>query len=113
MTLDEAKEYAEGIADRYDVRHPDYYGCADVNMDKDDAEAIRVIIQALEQQRWIPVSEQLPITVDIKYFWVCTDKGHQCKAEWLVWHWNYHNIPIGEKIIAWRELPEPYREVGE
>ena len=63
--------------------------------------------------QWIPVSEQLPITTSPKDYWVCTDKGYCCKAEWLVWHWNYHNIPTGERIIAWQELPEPYRKDGD
>ena len=76
---------------------------------KDDDEAIDMAIKALEQTRWIPVSERLPkedgcylVTttgtnndiIDIAYY---TDG---------IWH-------KASKIKAWMPLPEPYKAESE
>ncbi len=68
---------------------------------------------------WIPCSKLLPAHVE-KDYWVCTnDKGYQCLAHWEnrydaygyptdVWEWD--GIPLHSEVIAWRKLPEPYKE---
>ena len=104
MTNEQAIEYFERI------KKGEIYLIHQNKMADTDYELCDMAIQALEKQRWIPVGEKLPEIGNIEDYWVCTDKGYMCKAEWISWHWNYYNIPIGEKIIAWRELPEPYRE---
>ena len=74
-------------------------------------------------QQWIPCSERLPIAKH-KTYWICTDTGHQCECRWTKfnhfwtnltteWHWHIMDIPQYSKVVAWRELPEPYREVDE
>lgn len=74
-------------------------------------------------QQWIPCSERLPIAKH-KTYWICTDTGHQCECRWTnvnhfwtnlttEWHWHIMDIPQYIKVVAWCELPEPYREVDE
>lgn len=73
--------------------------------------------------QWIPCSERLPVAKH-KTYWICTDTGCQCECRWTnvnhfwtglttEWHWHIMDIPQYSKVVAWRELPEPYREVDE
>lgn len=62
--------------------------------------------QALEQTRWIPVSERLP--EDGKYL-ICTYDGYIATIMYdrsMGWLLNYN-------IIAWMPLPEPYKGESE
>jgi len=78
---------------------------------------------AQPEQRWIPCSKRPPIAKH-KTYWICTDTGYQCECRWTnvnhfwtdltsKWHWHIMDIPQYSKVVAWRELPEPYREEGE
>lgn len=66
-----------------------------------------------QQNRWIPVSERLPdyneevlitdgkyVTIDTRYFLENTEDG-----EAYTW-----NINGWDDVIAWKPLPEPYKE---
>lgn len=67
--------------------------------------------------RWIPVTERLPDSKKETY-WVCTDTGYQCECRWTNnkyalgesdnWGWHIMDTPLYQKVIAWRELPDPY-----
>ena len=70
------------------------------------------------KQKWIPVTEQLP-EVERKSYWVCTNTGYQCECRWTnnqfgigesdEWGWSIFDIPQYQKVIAWMDLPEPYK----
>ena len=74
-------------------------------------------IKALEQTRWIPVSERLPkeneyIGNVCKYYLIQDEYGdmhvaHLSNVGWIPMH---SLKAIGDEIIAWRELPESYEE---
>ena len=84
--------------------------------------AYDVAIKALEQpeQQWIPCSERLPEKTE-KSYWVCLESGGQCQCrwtnnmyglgsnEWSKWGWHIMDKPQYATVIAWRELPEPYK----
>lgn len=87
-------------------------------------EAYEMAIKALEQptvepQRWIPCSERLPEKAEGQY-WVCTNTGYQCQCRWTddvyglgsngEWAWKIFDIPQYSHVVAWRPLPEPYKE---
>lgn len=72
-------------------------------------------------ERWIPVSEKVPIKKFNRY-WICTNNGYQCQCRWtddrygigvggLEWGWHIMDVPQYSYVVAWRELPEPYKEV--
>lgn len=85
------------------------------------AETVRMAIKALEQTRWIPVSERLPeedgqylITVKYKpeadYENIYAEHG-----EWIDGRWDmfcFGHCGEVEGIIAWMPLPEPYKAEG-
>lgn len=79
---------------------------------KQEKEAIDMAISALKKQevdRWIPVTERLP-EEDGRY--LITEKtdgtkvqeGYFCRTRDGEPYWGYLHI------IAWRPLPEPYKE---
>ena len=73
------------------------------------------------EPQWMPCSEKLPKKEELHY-WVCTDTGYQCQCRWTNdvygfgasdrWDWKIFDIPQYQKVVAWRELPEPYWEEG-
>jgi hypothetical protein len=74
------------------------------------------------EQQWIPCSERLPED-EGKHYWVCTNTGYQCECRWTNinhiwtelttdWHWHIMDIPQYSHVVAWRKLPESYREEG-
>lgn len=74
-------------------------------------EAIDMAIEALEQTRWIPVSERLP--QDSDYYLVTTSWG-DVEQIWFA-HKKDYDITESEwredddNPVAWMPLPEPYR----
>ena len=78
-------------------------------------------IAALEAQQWISVSERLPeyttdylVMVGINYEGmgmtneIRTALYHAVGKNWMVYE-DKRTVLIGE-VIAWRELPSPYKE---
>ena len=69
-------------------------------------------------QQWISCSERTP-EKKRKTYWVCTDTEYQCECRWTNnrfgfgesdnWGWSIFDTPQYTKVIAWRELPEPYK----
>ena len=71
------------------------------------AEALEIAIKALEQTKWIPVSERLP-EVDGRYLTTCSKIG-KWEVDWNIWHNEPKPSWLWEQgVTAWMPLPEPY-----
>lgn len=89
---------------------------------RDFLEMIEQLQDDLEQDEkengWIPVSERLPEESD--YYMACIHNEilnkYYCRSEWFSINNNYYgelvwiDLKSYEKVIAWRLLPEPYKE---
>jgi hypothetical protein len=72
---------------------------------------IKADIQRLKDaNRWIPVSEALPTTTGFK---LCASEFFYPDRETFrtvaIEFYNENRFYSGGKVIAWRELPEPYQ----
>lgn len=96
-----------------------------------DIEALRMAIKALEQSEWIPATERLPeetgeylVSTDNDEIFVIPYDEHE--RDFGYWYEEFSEETggkIGEewrsaddncmKVVAWRPLPEPYREEEE
>lgn len=90
-----------------------------------DNEAKDYILKALEQPKWIPVSERLPESAGVYIISRWFSDG--CESMILTdacyfdgtstWHndnrINHSRDYVDEKIIAWMPLPEPYKAESE
>lgn len=132
MTDEEAKKMLEAklkcfIAETSGTNHDCNMrlcdGCA-LNYEQgnmgEQKEALDMAIKALEQQRWIPVSERLPkeneyIGNVCKYYLIQDEYGDMHVAHLSNVGWIPMNSlkAIGDEIIAWRELPERYKAESE
>lgn len=71
-----------------------------------------------KENGWIPVSERLPEESD--YYMACIHdeilNKYYCRSEWFSINNNYYgelvwiDLKSYEKVVAWRPLPEPYKE---
>ena len=127
MTREVAKNWLNKLYARADIT--DEYG------DKEDMqpyeEAVNMAIEALEQTRWIPVSEKLP---EVNQRVLVTSYGRVCYAmmtsadgnsgypifrlqdslnEKVVCETTVHSEFTTSRIIAWMPLPEPYKGESE
>ena len=86
------------------------------------AEALDKVIKALEEQRWIPVSERLP---EDEYVLISKTPTKISGSKWSVaiairtadprsrkiqWRDSGFGVIQDDKVLAWMPLPEPYRE---
>ena len=86
------------------------------------AEALGMAIEALEQTRWIPVSERLP-EENGKYLISLRIEAYSCRtthetrtAVWTGERWRfdtYSGVVAKYYVIAWMPLPEPYKAESE
>lgn len=75
-------------------------------------------IDGEKENGWIPVSERLPEESD--YYMACIHNEilnkYYCRSEWFSINNNYYgelvwiDLKSYEKVVAWRSLPEPYKE---
>jgi hypothetical protein len=74
------------------------------------------------EPHWIPVTERLPETDKWRTtYLVTTDNGIVTAMEWenttvrgkSTSRWVWHDRLSPWKVLAWRELPEPYKGVTE
>lgn len=82
---------------------------------EETAEAIEMGIHALEENKWIPVSERLPkkpeIDGDSDSYIVQTRRVAQpFIGLWDGREWTDEEIYVVDEVIAWMPLPEPYKE---
>lgn len=71
---------------------------------------------ASKKNRWIPVSERLPEAGEYvgdvaKYYLVQNEYGDMLVARYNhsgYWEQIYQLKPIGDEIVAWMPLPEPF-----
>lgn len=88
--------------------------------DAEIREAFDTAIKALEQTRWIPVSEELPKVAD------CYDVTRQIGSDLIVsacyfdgidtWHngnWINHERNYLTDVVAWMPRPKPYKAESE
>nr|DAV44127.1 MAG TPA: Protein of unknown function (DUF551) [Caudoviricetes sp.] len=67
---------------------------------------------------WIPVSERLPEESDYYMAYIYNEilNKYYCRSEWFSINNNYYgelvwiDLKSYEKVVAWRSLPEPYKE---
>ena len=103
-----------------------WYGCepSDIGAFED---IIEKMPSAQPEQRWIPCSERLPergkdvlVTRDydgredcnksFRYVEIASRYGEDDDPDWTSFSDEYKMHPKNHHVIAWRELPEPYRE---
>ena len=82
--------------------------------------SLDMAIEALERQRWIPVSERLPeIDKEVlvtygKLCWVCSlFESPDIEDGLYQWEDNYGHWYKFETWVAWMPLPAPYQGGGE
>ena len=76
-------------------------------------EAYKIAIKALEQTRWIPVSERIP---DASDYCLCCDKSGYITIGFVAEYskqWCFDDDEVDIDVIAWMPLPEPYKEESE
>ena len=88
-----------------------------------EIEALKIAIKALEQEpRWIPVSEDLPVTNDevlVTYIVNGNTKKRYVETancfngEWSSVNDEYRIPNTKIEIIAWCEMPKPYKAESE
>lgn len=97
------------------------YKCWDNRLTQDEALELCHILE--QEPRWIPCSERMP-KEEKKPYWICTDYGYQCECRWTNvnpfwtdlttdWHWHHMDVPQYSKVVAWMQLPEPYKAESE
>ena len=113
MEIDKIK--ADGILRVYDAdAYESCMKCAEEH--RQLAEWLRELKQLREQTTWIPCNERLPkeneyIGDVCKYYLIQDEYGDMHVAHLSNVGWIPMRKAIGDEIIAWRELPLPYKEV--
>lgn len=87
--------------------------------------SLDMAIEALERQRWIPVSERLP---EDEYVLISKKPTKISGSKWSVaiairtadprsrkiqWRDSGFGVIQDDKVLAWMPLPEPYKGEGE
>jgi len=100
----------------------DIYVCSLESTFLEDAKscAIHEAIEELEKQRWTPVSEELPkeneyIKDVCKYYLIQDEYGdmHVAHLSSVGWIPMDSLKAIGDEVIAWMPLPQPYKAESE
>ena len=85
-------------------------------------QTLNQVMDWLEQEpRWIPVSERLPKAGEYvgdvdRYYLVQNEYGDMLVARYThseYWEQIFQFEPIGDEIVAWQPLPEPYKAESE
>ena len=79
--------------------------------DKQHNEAKQIAIEALEQTRWIPVSERLPEEDD--FYLVTAKVGNELIIDISEYTPKTDFWDIPHEIVAWMPLPKPYKAESE
>ena len=92
------------------TKHTTVYALAQIRM----AEKIEEIIRKHMNDGWTPVEERLP---EGRTRVICQFDNGDIELLWQDWesdpesltYWTDFDFMAEKKVIAWRELPEPYR----
>ena len=119
MTREEAIKHLEGMKIKIPIPKAAVQA-------KGNNEALNMAIEALEQTRWIPVSERLPETNDEMLVTYIVNGNHKKRyvetatyfdfgeeGEWNSVNAEYRIPGTKVEVIAWCELPEPYKTESE
>lgn len=96
MTLDEAKKIIKSECYIADLLNLDCTQMVNTALD--------TVIEAVEETRWIPVSERLPD--ENGSYLVTVKRGYIVLGLWVGVAENWANV------IAWMPLPQPYKAEG-
>lgn len=110
---DRLKQYKDKYSDCYE------YSVVVIKVVQDMIEQLLADLEQDEKENdWIPVSERLPEESD--YYMACIHdeilNKYYCRSEWFSINNNYYGESVWidlksyEKVIAWKPLPEPYKE---
>jgi hypothetical protein len=111
----------------YENKYWDMFDCVDLPKAKHwdghtEADAETRLMSLEPEPHWIPVTERLPETDKWRTtYLVTTDNGIVTAMEWenttvrgkSTSRWVWHDRLSPWKVLAWRELPEPYKGVTE
>ena len=86
---------------------------AHVNKHLNNPKYSKLAIEALEQTRWIPVSERLPEIHSYIQEYIVTIKGNFIRTAFYYTEMNGKSWWSIDNVIAWMPLPEPYIEGGD
>ena len=121
MTVVEMKEQLKSLIERYEGWKNKGKGDSIVHMIPIDVKALKMAIRTLEQDRWIPVEEKLPkkgekvlatweyITTGHRYIELTTRYGERNKYEFVGDTDEFKLNRKDHKVIAWKALPEIYK----
>ena len=125
MTREVAEIILRGITDKIECNTADIDDWAEFwGFTREEYEEfLDMAIKALEQ-RWIPVSERLPeenkqVLVTECFTTINGEKIYSISLasfygdDWVTVYDEYKIDPSRHKVIAWRELPETYKEESE
>lgn len=92
----------------------EYDGTYDITIHCETEEEQKKVIERLSTD-WIPVSERLPqkhkdVIATTKYDGFMGMYGTWLKTAFIDDYGEWNGECIGDKVIAWKPLPEPYKE---
>lgn len=89
--------------DEIEVILKEIFGC----VSSDDLWFAQQIRDEIEKRnRWIPVTERLPE----KRGWYLVSCVGEDENYVTIWFFNSLDFGIGTEVIAWKELPEPFKD---
>lgn len=97
------------------------HACIKTRDDKYISAGGDIKLWAMEKTGWIPVSERLPEASEYigdvaRYYLVQNEYGDILVARYThgeYWEQIYQLKPIGDQIVAWQPLPQPYKGESE
>ena len=116
MTAEQAIEIIENEkrcvnrANQNDECNRDCYNCELVKTDKEILTALDMAIHALEQTKWIPVSERIPSIEDVQKYsnkvLATLENGYVCSLGYRFEDNKWEDTL--NPVIAWMPLPKSY-----
>ena len=108
MTNEEARNRIYRFIETFKICGSDNYNPT-TNITKQDYEALKLAIKALEQTKWIPCSERMPE----REGWYLTSLGDKTYGGADVDMYCKGWVKYGTHVLAWMPLPQPYKAENE